>query len=244
VTIKPEDIHSPFTLEIDSNHIEPEVFLKATRAFCNLLETLAREVTDKPVKWNLSVQKGSAGVAIAPERNQLKPVERAKVVRLYETGLNRIQKKQDFPEDYPLEAIKSFHAISEATKSVPVGLWRSKNKTKLNEDSLKHLSSLLEKYEDYGAISGILLGIDGTRGKKITVVDRITGQRIKCVVEDQLLHEALRLFGQRVDVYGDVKYSSQGVAMSIKAKEIVPIVQVGERIKLSELKGILKVQDE
>lgn len=244
MTIKPEDIQSPYTLEIDSNHIEPEVFLKATRAFYSLLETLTREVTDKPVKWNIAVQKGSAGLAFTPERKQLKPTESAKLARRYEKGLACIKNKQEFPEDYPLEAIKSFHAISEATKVVPIGLWRNKNKTKIDEESYEHLNSLLDKYEDYGAISGILKRVDSTRGKRITIVDRITGQKINCVVEDKLLHEALKLFEQRVEVYGDIKYSSQGVPMSIKAKEIIPIVQVGERIKLSELKGILKVQDE
>lgn len=241
MTIQPEDINSPFTLEIDSDHIDPKLFLKATQAFCNLLSTLAKETIEDPVKWNLAVQKGSAGVAMKPE--EVKTSERVSLELVYKEGLDCIQEKKDFPAEYPLDAIKSFYALSEVGKVVPIGLWRNKDKTKFSVESFEHLSSLLEKYEDYGAIGGIIKVVDDTQGKKITIIDRITGRRTKCLVDPALMSEALKHFGERVEVYGRIKYSSQGIPTSIKAEEIIPM-QIGETVKLSDLKGILKVRDE
>lgn len=244
MTIKPDDIHSPFTLEIDSNHIEPEVFLKATRAFYSLLSILTKEIKDTPVKWNLSVQKGSAGVACKPEPKQFSPSERAKLTKLFDQSLDCVQDRREFPENYPVEAIKALYAIAESSKVVPIGLWRNKQKTKLTQESYEHLSSLLDKYEDYGSVSGIIRVVSENRGKKITVVDRITGNNIQCMLEDKLLQEALQLFGKRVEVYGKIKFSSQGVPMTIQATGIIPINQTGEHVSLYKLKGILRAQDE
>nr|VFK14293.1 MAG: hypothetical protein BECKLPF1236B_GA0070989_105916 [Candidatus Kentron sp. LPFa] len=72
------------------------------------------------------------------------------------------------------------------------------------------------------------------------VYEPIWDEPIRCNVNDDLIEEAAKYFGRRVEVYGMVRYQEDGSPISIAVEEIAPFPDAVELLDFRDLKGILK----
>ena len=109
------------------------------------------------------------------------------------------------------------------------------------EIAVAHAIEILrEAFEDHGSVEG-LLQVASERGSfHVTVYEPLWDQPIRCSVTPERLQECLRLFGQRVEVFGLVRYRNDGTPISIEAEEIVPFPQVEGLPSPDDVRGILR----
>ena len=62
---------------------------------------------------------------------------------------------------------------------------------------------------------------------------------IKCEIDEVLMEKALRSWRKRVEVVGVVRYRNDGLAVSVKASDIIPFPNYGDIPSLKQLRDLL-----
>jgi hypothetical protein len=241
------DIRADLTLELGDGHIAPGRFLRAVKAFFDLVEELSKEAagTIAPPTWAVRVREGSNLIEAVP------PVgyPAAIVQRVYEripAGFAALESGEIMPEGFSERALHSASVLSRIREdlgedAVSLRLWVKKEPIALTGHTAATVHDMLESGSvDHGSVDGRLEVISERGGTHVVIRETLWGRSIRCTVDEARLKDALALFGRRVEAYGEVRYRKDGEAIAIKVDEFVPFPDPRDIPSLEAVRGILK----
>lgn len=145
-------------------------------------------------------------------------------------GFNRLQKERIRPQYFNDNALESAQRLARLTTDnlarVNVYADIPDHQVYLSEQIAVNITGILEYLDYYGSVEGRLELISGREGQPLyfRVQDRVNNVRVRCLIPDNLLENALNAFRKRVIVSGIIKSDSGGIPRSIRVEsiEVVP----------------------
>lgn len=242
------DIRADLTLELGDGDVGPDVFLRAVRAFFDLVEEVTKTEagTDTPPQWIVRVKSGSSLIEAVP-RPGFSPVIVQRVYERIPPGLAALEAGAPEIPGFSEEAMQHAGILSRVRESllsredVEVRLWVKKEPIALSSHVAATVRELLEAgFVDHGSVDGRLEVISARGGTHVQIRELLFGRSIRCTVDEQRLKEALGLFGRRVEAYGEVRYRKDGEPVSIRVEEFVPFPLAEDIPSYEAVRGILK----
>ena len=111
--------------------------------------------------------------------------------------------------------------------------------TPFTQNLYAHASEILSwSYEDFGTVDGVLDVVSAQKGLEFRITEILRKKVVKCVVDDDLLDQALGSFRKRVEVTGTISYDKKGFPRTVKATEIMRFPEAEDLPHYSQLRGI------
>ena len=238
------DIPTDLTLEIDGPNVTPERFLKGVRSFFAVVSEVATSVCGKKtgVRWTVFVKEGSNLICLAP----VPGASHAAISRIalsLEQGFGQLEEASMRPANFSDRAIRSARDLAEVVgdDGTTVRLWIKKTPRNITKSIEANVAKLLtSEHADYGSIEGKLQTVTERGGFHFVVYQKLWDEPIRCNVPDRLTELALKSFGQRVEVYGVIKYRKDGQPQSIEADDIVQFPSAEKIPNFRDVHGILR----
>ncbi len=104
-----------------------------------------------------------------------------------------------------------------------------------------NVRGILEYIETIGSVEGILEVIAGPEGQSpyFYVRESVYGNRVKCVLQEAMIQEALERFRKRVLVTGAIKYDSSGQPQSVRVESMESMPSQEQLPQPNDVRGIL-----
>lgn len=240
---KKSDIPADLTLEINGYGVTPERFLKGVRSFFAVVAEVAIGVSGKKsgVEWTVSVKEGSSLICLNPNP-QTPPPTLDKIASSLEKGFSQLEEASVRPAFFTDKAIRSARELAEISgDGTIVRLWIRKNPLDVTKSVEANVAKLLSpEHADYGSIEGKLQTVTERGGFHFVVYQRLWDEPVRCNVPQRLSEQALQSFGQRVEVYGMIKYRKDGQPRSIEADDIIPFPPSDQIPNFRDVRGILR----
>lgn len=241
------DIRSDLTLEITGRNVTPEKFLKGVRTFFAIVAEVTSKVAGKKtaVQWTVAVKEGSNLVGLNPLPGT-NPAIVDRIMSAVSHGVSQLEDRAAQPQFFTERAIKNLRDLADVVGTsevddVQVRVWVRKEPTPLTHKTVAHVAQILaSEHEDYGSIEGKLQTVTERGGFHFVVYQLLWDTPVRCYVPERLSEIALKTFGQRVEVYGQIKYRKDGRAISIEADDIVPFPPKEQIPSFRDVHGILR----
>lgn len=95
-------------------------------------------------------------------------------------------------------------------------------------------------YWDYGSVEGTLDAIqDEAGGLELRIRDPLWKRAITCFFPEEMLGEAMRLFRQRVELFGEIRYGKDDTPESIRVNRLERLPDDDELPSIEEVQGLL-----
>ncbi len=241
------DIDADLTLEISGHAVTPDKFLRSVRSFFAILTEVSKTVSDKPVDWLVQVKKGSNLVGVMP-RPGFDQAAVAVITDAVARGIAQVEGEASVPDFFNERALKSLRDLGRVTGAsdhddTVVNVWVRKEPVKVTQKAVAHVSDLLAtEHEDHGSIEGRLQTVTERGRLQFIVYDSLWDRPIRCLIPEHLMKQAFDAFGQRVEVYGLVKYRKDGRPVSIDVEDIVAFPPRETIPSYRDVHGILRHQ--
>ena len=240
-----DDIESDITLELPDN-ITPKQFAKALTSFYKFIENAHNSIApQQPIDLRIAVKKGSNLVGYNPTDDE--HATNPRVTERISEGLARLNKDENCFEYFSADALDELDAFC---KSIPnkensstlATAWFSGVSNPITYN-IKHNvhKAIQDNFEEYGAIEGLLQGVNVHGRYEIAIYEPLHNKKIICIAEDkELFNEAFNLFNSRVEVEGRIQYNRQGIPRLIRAEAFQRLPEDSELPPYSTTRGILK----
>jgi len=93
---------------------------------------------------------------------------------------------------------------------------------------------------EYGSISGKLETVSERNGFRFVIYDDLWDRPINCLVKEEDKARVMGVFGKRVEVFGDIRYRSDGRATSVDIEDFTEFPDPDALPKTADVKGILR----
>ncbi|MGE3993524.1 hypothetical protein [Pseudorhodoplanes sp.] len=241
------DIKSDLTLEIAGKNVTPDKFLRSVRSFFAIVTEVTAKVAGKrtAVQWNVAVREGSNLVGLDPLPGYNATIV-GKIMDAVSSGVSQIEDRAAQPPFFTERAIKSLRDLADvvgttAEDDTKVRVWVKREPVAVSHKAVAHVAQLLaSEHEDYGSVEGRLQTVTERGGFHFVIYQLLWDDSVRCYVPDHLSQKALGSFGQRVEVYGRIKYRKDGRAQSIEADDIVPFPPKEIIPSFRDVRGILR----
>lgn len=241
------DIKSDLTLEITGKNVTPEKFLRSVRAFFAIVTEVTTKVAGRKsaIKWTVAVREGSNLVGLDPVPG-FNPAVINRVISAVSSGIAQLEDRAAQPTSFSERAIKSLRELADVVgvsedDDTLVRVWVKKEPVRLSHKSVAHVAQLLaSEHEDYGSVEGRLQTVTERGGFHFVIYQILWDDSVRCFVPEHLAQVAIQSFGQRVEVYGRIKYRKDGKAQSIDADDIIPFPPKESIPTFREVRGILR----
>lgn len=232
------------TLELGKTQIPLRRFREAVAAFFELIESVSREVaTGDPIKWTISVQKGSALVVATPDPKHERTDE---VLRIVPAGIAKLEggNLDTLPDKFSEKAVRAARKLSvfrdRGENTIPISLAIGDHRTPITSKTAATADDLVEAaYQSYGSVEGKLLMLSDEDGFKFAVSQPLFNRRVICFVHEEMIPKAIAAFRKRVRVSGRMQYNRAGNPVSVQVESIFQFPQNSDLPSVAEMKGIL-----
>ncbi len=245
MTIKLDQIKSMLTLEIDSNAIKPSDFIEMLQSFDELVNIVYCSVLgEEKLDWHVSVDKGSALIQYdLPTDNIIPFQKKERGLFLINKGLESLERDEDLPEGFPLEALKPIEQISK-NKGCPIRIWTGRENILLSEAIMKNANArhVSESYQALGTVEGTIETIQA-RKNSCVIYEPILDKPIRCFGTDAFVDEANKFLKKRVEIRGEITYDRLGFPTSVQAYKLEVLPPLDDVPHFKKLLGILKYND-
>lgn len=244
------DIDTDLTLELDGRNLTPEKFMKGVRAFFGLVSEITRELAGPQdfINWTVQVKHGSNLVGIVPSHSNVPaPVLDKIYVRVYE-GISSIENSSQQPEGLPEAALKHIRELGsiagtgdDEDDDTTVRIWAKKLPAPVTHKAAAHVAVLLaETYEDFGTIEGRVQVISEQGELHVFITEPVSGRRVRCLFEEEMVPRFLSAFRKRVEVKGRIKYRRDHKPTSIFATGLTEFPDNKDLPSFREMRGIFR----
>jgi hypothetical protein len=242
------DTLADLTLEIEGMGVTAERFLRGVEAFFGLVSEVTKRVcVDRPrIEWLVQVRGGSnlVGVRAAPGYPAPQMIEA--VLRIVRDGIETLEERSEEPLHFSAPATKHLCnlgriASTDDKDDTRIRVWVKQQKLDVTHKTVAHVAALLREVStDYGSVEGRLQVASERHGLHFTVYEPLWDKPVRCDIPEQMLDDALKLFGKRIEVYGSIRYRRDGSPSSIKVEQIIPFPSRNDLPSAAEVRGILK----
>lgn len=241
------DIETDLTLEITGNAVTPDKFVRGVRAFFALINELAKSAAGdgQPPQWIVQVKRGSNLIGVVPQPGY-DPVIVQRVLATMPDGIRSLEASDEKPRGFTEAAMRSARDLAKIVgeddeDDTNVRVWIKRDPVPMTAKTVAHVASIFQgETEDYGSVEGRLQVISERGGLHVLIAEPLYNRTIRCRVNEELMKEALNLFGQRVEAYGMIKYRRDGVPTSITVEEFVPFPDASQIPPFEKVRGILR----
>ncbi len=238
-------IVTDITLELDEEDISVNDFSKAVDNFIGLIKEVSKSVAPNkdPSAWTVMVYPGSAGIGVTGSStftaNEVNAVRCSILggIKKLETGL-----RDDNFSDKAINYSRNIAGLFRKKTGEPsIKLWGGNQESQIisRNVAVKASEILDPAYTEEGAIDGVLEKLSAHGGFNFVVYDPIDDRAIKCEVAEQLMEKAWKSWRKRVEVIGNVRYRRDGLAVSVRAVDILPFPDENDVPSLDQLRGLL-----
>lgn len=243
-----EDIDADLTLELQGNHVTPEKFMKAVRAFFGLVNEITRELAgpNEFINWTVQVKDGSNLVGILPGHANVSPMVLDNIYSLVNEGIASLENSSDELEGLPEPALKHIRDLgtvagTDEDDDTKVRIWTRKLPAPVTHKAAVHVAVLLaESYEDFGTIDGRVQVISDEGNLHVFITEAISGRRVRCFFDEEMLSRFLAAFRKRVEVKGRIKYRRDHKPISIFATGLTEYPSSKDLPSFREMRGIFR----
>lgn len=207
-----------------------EKFIAVASKLTDLLKELETSVAgEQGVEWQIAnLQVGSASLSMRPRLTSLTGRAKANaVIGAALEGLAAVEDAAHRPPYFTDQALRSAKSLVVVAKDESNALavfgeaQGAHRQVAISKHLVAHVDELIgPKLVAIGALEGTLETLTIHGATTFSIYDSITGSRLVCNCDRKALDLAIRYFGQRVSVSGEVNYDSQGAATSIKVDAI------------------------
>lgn len=245
---KIEDKQKTITLDLGGDRIASDKLRKSLEAFYGFVDEVASEVsnTRKPIRWIVSVKKGSIVLVNTPEYIEpLSPIITEKIFNSIDEGVTALEKKAERPAYFSDRALERLQDLASLVYARGNGLERIRIKVDndkhiLTQHVVANVESILGVYSRaLGSIEGRLETISERGRRRMVVYDSLTDKAIQCDITEDLMPEAIKAFGKRVNVFGMISYDENGTTKRIRVEEIILLDEQEKSISLLSLCGAM-----
>lgn len=239
-----DEIPTELALEIATDY-DPKRFVAAAREFFAYVESVvALPETTGRLDWRVKVRAGSNILALVPAPSVLQTEARAAYARV--EAATKALASGDFTS-VTLEESTLEHArkLSDLVKSrdgtVPMRIWVNRRPIPFGPDVGDFIREVTKPaYRDFGSIEGTLNAIqDGRGGLELRVRDPLWQRSIKCFVPEDMLADAMRLFRERVELFGEIQYRRDDTPESIRVDRLERLPSDDDLPSIEEVRGLL-----
>lgn len=234
------DIPTDLALEIGDD-LDPRKFLATAKEFFALVDSIAGETAT--FEWRVKVRDGSNILALFPARNAL-PEDAQRVLDRFDMAVRSLVSGEinvAILSDAALEHARKLSDLSKVKDGVlPMRIWVSRSPILYGPDVGDSIrKETRPTYWDYGTIEGTLSAIqDSSGGLELRVKDPIWRRAIKCFLPESMLDESIRLFGQRVELFGEIHYRKDDTPDSIRINKITRLPDDDDLPTIDEVRGL------
>ena len=238
------------TLEMEGPKIRAPKFRKAVNTFLDLIDEVAKDVTEEKsgVQWFVTVRPGSVIIDFMPEPDKAPPHRVEAIPEVVSTGLELLETKQERPQyfsDYALERALDLASIIDVRES---GLDAVRVRVNGKSNLLTHktvavVEDLLKTpVSTYGTIEGKLETLS-VRGRIHCVIsDSYTDHAVRCNFhpsDTELFERITQHFRKRIIAYGKVHYKKDGEPKTILIDDFRILPEQKDLPKFKDVYGIL-----
>jgi hypothetical protein len=244
-----DDIDTDLTLELDGRNVTPEKFMKAVRAFFGLVNEVTRGLAGPKefINWTVQVKDGSNLVGISPAHANVRPMVLDNIYALVHEGIASLENSASEPEGLPEPALKHIRDLGSVAGSgdddddTKVRIWAKKLPAPITHKAAAHVALLLaEFYEDFGSLDGKVHVISDEGDLHVFISEQISGRRVRCFFEEEMLPRFLAAFRKRVEVKGTIKYRRDHKPISIFATGLTEYPSNKDLPSFREMRGIFR----
>lgn len=241
------DIKSDLTLEINGKNVTPDKFIRSVRSFFSIVAEVTAKIAGKrrAIQWNVAVKEGSNLVGLSPAAG-FDPSVVNRIMSAVSGGIAQLEDRAAQPTYFTERAVKSLRDLADVVGTTEIDdttikVWVRKEELKLSHKSVAHVAQLLaSEHEDYGSVEGRLQTVTERGGFHFVIYQALWDDPVRCYVPERVSETALKSFGQRVEVYGKIKYRKDGRAQSIEADDIVAFPSKEQIPSFRDVHGILR----
>jgi hypothetical protein len=246
MAIESKQIDTEITLELDEDEISVSDFAKAFENFSGLVKELSKQFAPKKdaSAWLVKVYPGSAGIGLSGRPGVYTSDEVNAIRSNLLNGLRELESgvRPVFFSDRSIECSKALASLFRAKKAPPnVRIWsRQEQSLPIGRAIATKAENLLDvAYEDDGSVDGFLEKLSAHGQFEFIVYDALDDRAIKCEVEESDIERAWKSFRKRVEVLGKVRYRKDGMPVSVRGKDIVPLPSSDEIPSPAEMRKLL-----
>lgn len=236
-------------LSLQGEFISAQAFLAAASDLLVILNELDIAVNGKrSFIWGVTgLKAGSTVLEVSPKLiRQQEPDRSEKVISVLMKGLQEIDKKAVRPPLFSDVALTRAKQLSSINGSVNRVIVRAKTRTRLSkaisitQRVAANVDELIgPRHVATGALEGRLelLSIHG--GTFCHIYDLLTGRRIKCICDMEMLYKLAAELGKRVLVFGSIRSDAKGLPVSIAVERFKILRERQDLPQIEDIKGLL-----
>jgi hypothetical protein len=223
--------------------LTPEKFIEAIRAFFDMVEGVAKNVTAKPIRWVVEVEKGSARVRGRVENPS---VESGHAVDTICRGVRSLRSgARTIPYGFTKRevlACKSLAALNgDGIRSISIK--NGSEPEDVPQTIVETAESILsgEAFTAFGSIEGKIDSISDKQNFICSITDPVFHHDITCYFQkSEVAEEAYRGFRKRVMAGGLIRYAKEGHPTSIVVDTIRIFPAESELPTIEEVQALFK----
>lgn len=239
-----DEIPADLALEIGAD-LDPKRFLAAAREFFAFVDSAAAVPdTTRRLDWRVKVREGSAVIALDPAPTMLSNEADVAYLRV-QAATQALVSGEFSATTLSDETLEHARKLSDLTKgkdgTVPMRVWVYHSPILFGPDVGEFIREETKPaYQDFGSVEGTLNAIqDGKGGLQLRVRDPLWQRAIKCFVPEDMLTEAMRLFRERVELFGEIHYRKDDTPDSIKVDRLEKLPSDDNLPSISDVRGLL-----
>jgi hypothetical protein len=231
-----EDIEQPLTLEFGGD-VSPPEFERLVAAFFDVVQGV--EIPGEKGAWVVQVKKGSQLVGVKATSAAHHGAIFAQAIA---DGLSLLERRAEKPRGFTDSALRGLRTLAKADTSASAPrLWTDFVPHHVSIQVAANVSELLEgKVVEYGSVSGKLETVSERNGFRFVVYDALWDHPVYCHVKEDDTARVMQAFGKRVEVFGQVRYRSDGRATSVDVDDLTQFPDADTLPNVNQVRGILK----
>ena len=240
-----DEIPADLALEIGVD-LDPKRFLTASREFFAFVESVAiSPTTTARIDWRVKVREGSNILALVPAPSVLNAEATVAYARV-EAATKALVSGDFTAATLSDDTLEHARRLSDLAKDkdgtvVPMRIWVHRDPILFGPDVGNFIREETKPaYWDYGSIEGTLNAIQDSRGKlELRIRDPMWLREIICLLPEKMLADAMQLFRQRVELFGEIHYRKDDTPDSIRVNRLERLPDDNDLPSIAEVRGLL-----
>lgn len=247
MAINGESLKGEIAIELDAENVSASDFKSALDAFLKLIRELSRQINESAPRdsWLLNVQEGSQVISLRADGSKIPSVVSKQVYSALFSGLDALEHEAKTPEYFTEAALEAARDLSRVAfgkhdRGIPVRIFSRDRARIVTRNTFTHVSEILDwKYEDVGTVEGTLEVVSAHNGYEFRIFEPVWERAVRCTFDEDLLRTALTAFKKRVEVQGLVRYSRDGLPVSVKVLKLTEFPETKDLPSYRDVMGIL-----
>ncbi|MCD6218047.1 hypothetical protein J7L05_09340 [bacterium] len=241
-----KDKNNELTIKFEGHDLLPEVFIDGVNEFFKIIKAVTEEICEDEslIKWIIQVREGSTEVVFKQHQDcKARKVELVK--DSVQQGLRILEEKIEEPRYFSDKAIRHAQQLagilgkSKGTDLSISILGRSKP-VNITNNIIEHTKEILRAGQAYGSVEGWLHTISMREKPHFVLYEPVWDKAIRCWIDENKLSSMFKLFGKRIEVFGDIRYKKDGTPVSITVDNVIPFPEADDIPDFHSVIGILE----